>query len=351
MNKISCELCGTVYPDTEERCPTCGTEKPETAEFITPVREPRPRREYTPTKGGRFSEANVKKRLQSKGIAPAAPAAAAAPKKKAEAPKKQPRQPRQEAPVQQSRQQEKSGSNKGLVIAAVILSLAIVAMLFYIYITFLRPKPAPETQPNEQANQQHQQIPDTKPVVNPNTEPDLSCKSLILSESVVTLNQAGGSWLLNVTPEPANTVNPITYVSADTNVATVSADGMVTAVGSGETVITVTCGVVKVEVKVVCDLVPPTETTVPEETTAPTEPTVPNVDFKLRKEDVTFSKQGETWLAYKGELPLNEIVWTSSNTNVATVTNGTVRAVGPGKCVITGNYKGIEATCIIRCNF
>ena len=119
MSKIICELCGTAYPDTADCCPTCGTEKPEAAEFTPPVQEePAPKREYTPTKGGRFSDANVRKRLKNKGIPPAKPKAV-----QAQEPKKREDRPGQERPRPQKQQSQSSGSNKGLVIAAVIYGM------------------------------------------------------------------------------------------------------------------------------------------------------------------------------------------------------------------------------------
>lgn len=343
MSKINCELCGTAFSDTEERCPTCGSEKPEIAEFAAPQHEDSMRRrEYTPTKGGRFSEANVKKRLQHKGVAPAS---VATPQRSKSSQLSQ--QPRQSKPAQKPRQEQ---SNKGLVITAVILVIAIIAMIGYIYVTFFMPKAGPEQPNNDAANQQHQQIPGatlTPPDTDPE-EPDLSCKSLILSEKSIRLDQEGASWLLNVIPEPANTVDVITYVSADTNVATVSSDGTVTAVGTGETVITITCGRISVDCAVVCDLAP--ATTAPEETTPP-ETTVPKVDFKLNREDITFDAKGQTWQLYKGEIPLSDIVWTSGNTNVCTVKDGVVKAVGKGRTVVTAEYNGVKVECIIRCSF
>ncbi len=345
MSKIICELCGTAYPDTADCCPTCGTEKPEAAEFTPPVQEePAPKREYTPTKGGRFSDANVRKRLKNKGIPPAKPKAV-----QAQEPKKREDRPGQERPRPQKQQSQSSGSNKGLVIAAVILILAIIGMVLYIYFTFFAPKPGPEQPGNSQSNQAHQQLPQLPQQTQGTTaEPDLRCKALVVSESIIRLDQEGGSWLLNVVPEPANTVDAITYVSADPNVATVSADGKVTAVASGETVITITCGVIKKECKVICDIAPPTtvpETTVPETTAAP------KVEFKLNREDITFDAKGQSWQLYKGEIALTDITWSTSNSAVATIKNGVVKAVGSGKCTITAEYNGTKVTCIIRCDF
>ena len=343
MSKIICDLCGTVYPDTEECCPTCGTDKPETAQYMSESNSAyTPHREYTRTPGGRFSDANVKKRLKNKGVAPAP-----VPQKSAKAshPQQKPRseQPRPEKNRQPERpRQEASGSNKGLVITAIILVIAIIAMLVYIYVTFLMPPAAKPQETDPPAPQQTQGS-----TQSTTTAPDLSCKGLTLSQTTVRFEEAGSSVLLNVTADPVDTVDSLTFVSADPNVATVSAEGLVTAVANGQTVITVTCGSQTAECQVTCEI--PEETTVPE-TTVP-ETTVPFIELKLNRSDITFSNAGEAWPLYKGEIPMNEITWSVGNESVATVRNGTVRAVGPGTTNVYAEYQGQKVSCIIRCDF
>ena len=150
-----------------------------------------------------------------------------------------------------------------------------------------------------------------------------------------------------MTAEPGDTVDAIIFESSDPNVATVNAEGMITAVSSGEAVITVTCGVVTSECKVVCEIAPPT--TEPPETVPPT--TEAPVDFKLRKNDVSFYTKGESWLCYKGDIPLTDITFTVGNPNVVTVKNGYFIAVGPGTTIVTAEYKGVKVECIVRCSF
>ena len=334
MSKIICDLCGTVYPDTEECCPTCGTEKPVTAQYMPEDNGVYAgHREHTPTRGGRFSDANVKKRLKGKGVAPAP-----APKK---APQKAPKSDRSVQPKAEPPRKESTGSNKGLVITAIILVIAIIAMLIYIYVTFLMPPAAKpqETDPPKPAQ--------TLAPTPSTTAPDLSCKGVNILQTSIRLEAEGLSILLNVTTDPVDTVDALTFVSADPNVATVSSEGLVTAVARGETVITVTCGDQTAQCQVVCDI--PEETTVPE-TTVP-ETTVPVIVLKLNREDITFSKKGEAWPLYNGEIPLNEITWSVGNENVATVKNGTVRAVGPGTTNVYAEYQGQKVSCIIRCSF
>ena len=68
MNKIICDVCGTRYPESAEQCPICGRvgageKKAESAEV-----EGAYGREYSRTKGGHFSKANVKKRTDGAPI-------------------------------------------------------------------------------------------------------------------------------------------------------------------------------------------------------------------------------------------------------------------------------------------
>ena len=64
MNKIICDVCGTMYPESAAQCPICGCAKQ--AEVETPTADMIPEEtetgSYTPVKGGRFSKANVRKR-------------------------------------------------------------------------------------------------------------------------------------------------------------------------------------------------------------------------------------------------------------------------------------------------
>ena len=339
MSKITCELCGTIYEDTLPACPTCATEKPAAVEFSVPEADA-PRKPYVPTKGGRFSQSNVKKRLANKGVAPAPVPAKPVKEKPQEQKPRQQKPAKRPAPAPAPAPAGKDKPHIGLVITAILLVIAIIAMLIYMYVEFLMPtKPGPEQEnPTGSTPAQSQTDPSTQP-------PDLSCKELKLSHTAVTLTEVGSSILLDVTTTPADTVDAITFLSSDTAVATVSADGNITAVAPGQAVITVICGSLTAECQVSCDIVIPTT----EPTTVPTEPT--EAPFKLNREDITFRSSGESWLLYEGDIPLTDIVWTSSNNEVATIRNGRVKAVGKGQCTVYGEYNGQKVSCVIRCSF
>ena len=47
----------------------------------------------------------------------------------------------------------------------------------------------------------------------------------------------------------------------------------------------------------------------------------------------------------------DDVKWSTSDSSVATVYNGNVTAIGKGTCIITAEYNGQTAQCIVRCKF
>lgn len=327
MSKLFCDICGTAYSETADQCPICGCPKPENAEYADASIDfvDSDMKLSSPVKGGRFSKSNVNKRMKVSG----APAG---------------------KPTQRKKKKKTNKAERGLIIAIVLLLVAILAVVGYILINYFVPQtpsgntyqPADHTQPSSSAS--------TYPTILPTTEPkERPCTGLSISEGSIRFNTIGATWLMNVIPTPANTTDTMTYLSSDANVATVSEDGKVTAVGSGECTITVVCGDIAAECQVICDLAPqgttPGETNPDETQPQETKPADAD-DFKLNREDFTIAV-GESWLLYNGPIDPSEIVWTSSNTSVATVKDGRVRGVGRGQCWITAEYKGIKLKCIV----
>lgn len=322
MSKIVCDVCGTSYQDTAPQCPICGC-----------VREPAANGEngndqqlsasgaaHAPVRGGRYSKANVRKRMKANKVVEK--------KNTAKAPAKEKK-------------------NGGLIALAVVLLLAIVAVMAYIAIRFFMPDFGGFLKPNETTAAETS----TAPIVTTTaevTEPDLSCTDLQLAETVLDLTSKGEGYLINVTPVPADTEDVITYVSDDASIATVSEQGKVTAIAPGETVITVICGDVEKTIRVVCNFVE--ETTVPE-TTVPETTAELVEELKLNREDITMSYKGEAWQLYEGSIANTLITWKSNNESVATFKNGRVVAVGEGTTTVTAEYQGQAVSCIIRCSF
>ena len=59
----------------------------------------------------------------------------------------------------------------------------------------------------------------------------------------------------------------------------------------------------------------------------------------------TSSQLSASWLPWNYDLDETQLVWTSSNESVATVTDGFVYAVGEGTATVTVSYKGLSASC------
>lgn len=305
----------------------------------------------TKVKGGRFSSKNVKKRRKAQ--------------QKAE------------------KAQREKNPNKPLIIVVIILIIAILLVALYIGVRFFRGRndyrPAPQT---------------TAPATTAPTEttvpPTVPCAGIVLESSVLDLETLGEQKQLALRLMPEDTTDAVSYVSADPAVAQVSETGLITAVGPGQTTVTITCGGVSKSCTVVCWF--QEETTLPPETAAPTEapkptepkatqpkatepkPTQPKATepkptqpketepkpteaavLKLDQDDVSCFTQYEVFtLSVKlgsSSVSRSKVTWTSSDPNVATVENGKVTAVGKGTATITAEYEGKSASCIVRCRF
>lgn len=351
MNKIICEICGTVYPESSPVCPICGYHRVEGEDVERVVEESgaEPVRKTQSVKGGRFSTKNVKKRHKEQEKLQKQAA------RKPEAAKP--------APVQQPDYDEafdepKKNSNKGLVITIVVLIIAILLVSAYIAIrffsggTFGKPtEPASETEPSSEAA----------------TEPEPSevlCSDLVISDidldKGLEFTGEGRAMDLMITAVPVSTTEEITVTSSDESVVAISEEGgmvQIVSVGEGKATITVTCGSVSRSFPVKCSFAEATEPT--EETTEPTEETTqvttepadPNLTLKLNRTDITFYNKGETFTFSAGSgIKNSQVLWTSADESIAKIENGTVTAVGKGTTTITAEYNGKKESCIIRCS-
>ena len=334
MDKVICDICGTSYPATADQCPICGYEKsadPIMDEEFARASDPAPA--YKPVKGGRFSDANVRKRNKAAMAAPV--------QYNYDADDEDDDEEYDEEEVYEE-EAEKVRSNKGLVAVLVFLIIAILGLIFYLYFNFFAPieKPNQDTQPPVSTT-----LPTAAPTTTPaETEaPTVPCTGLEVSDTEIVLDAIGNAWLLNVVAAPADTTDSITYASSNEAVATVSAEGCITAVGPGEAVITVTCGNITVECKVTCTI--ETEP-VTEATEAPTEPEL-SWDVNRKKEFTL--RVGEQWPWYKGEVAAALITFKSTDTSVVTVSkSGIVTCVGVGEAVITAEYNGTTYSCNVH---
>jgi uncharacterized protein YjdB len=140
--------------------------------------------------------------------------------------------------------------------------------------------------------------------------------SVSLNLTSLSLN-GGQTYQLKATVLPENaTDKTVTWTSSDTNVATVSTDGLVTAVNGGTATITATTTNGKTATCTVKVVIPPTGIT-------------------LDKQELAFDDVGLTYQLTATVLPENAtnktVTWTSSHPDVATVDdNGLVTAKGEG---------------------
>lgn len=382
MRKIVCEVCGTSYPETASACPICGSARSVDARILvddsgdsapeTPT--------YTYVKGGRFSKKNVRKRNAMKNnpgrreeipVRKAAKPRPAPTGQKAErkpviqepvsetvspkptatvnpAPEKEAAPAPQKKAAQAVRSSESRKGNGGLVAAIAVLAVIVVGLGAYLGLRQFAPEVLANIglgTPTETA---------TEPSVKV-----LPCTDLVLVDSTVTLDRLGATWKISAVPTPADTTDTVTFVSSNPDVATVTLDGQVTAVSAGTATITVTCGNVSKSCTVRCSFAnastapstkpstAPSATT--EVTTAPT--TLPPIDLTLNRDDFTLTYAGEEWMLMDDEDAAKLVTWASDDTDVCTVKDGLVTAVGSGAAKIIATYNGKSVECWVRCSF
>ena len=161
-----------------------------------------------------------------------------------------------------------------------------------------------------------------------------------LNKNTTTI-KVGGTETLTATVEPANATNKaVTWSSDNISVATVDANGLVTAVAEGSATITVTTEdgskTASCTVTVTTATVPVTGVTLdPTSLTLDVNQTAP-LTATITPSDATNQN----------------VTWTSDNLSVATVSGGVVTAVAPGEATITATTAdgGFAATCTVTVN-
>ena len=153
-----------------------------------------------------------------------------------------------------------------------------------------------------------------------------------------TLYGLNGTVKLSANVMPSNATNKaVTWSSRNTSVATVSSDGTVKAVGYGTTVITA---------KTVNGLTSNCTVTVNP---------IAVTGVSLNKTSLSFTGTGSSQTLTATVSPSNAtnktLTWSSSNTSVATVSNGVVKAVGFGTATITAKSNNDKtASCSVTVN-
>jgi len=144
--------------------------------------------------------------------------------------------------------------------------------------------------------------------------------------------KVGATAQLTTTIAPADTTDDktVTYTSSNETIATVDANGKVTAVKPGTVTITATVGTFTDKVEITVPVVPVTSIELKVDKTDLEKGDIVNVVATVNPADTTDDKT---------------ITWTSSNEKVAKVdANGTVTAVGGGNATITAAIGDVKAT-------
>ena len=168
---------------------------------------------------------------------------------------------------------------------------------------------------------------------------DIKATKITLDKTNINLTNEKYSDKITAKIEPSEASDKVKYTSSDTSIATVSSDGVVTAVGSGTCKITAapTDGS---KVTASCDVTVDIKTT----------------GMKLDKTNYTFNK-AETIKINPVITPSKaskKLTWASSNTKVAIVSSdGKVTPVGKGTCKITATTTdgtNLSSSCNITSN-
>ena len=345
MSKIICDICGTTYQETADCCPICGCSRDAAADLLgdeflmdEPIEE-------SNGKSGRLS--SRKKQIFDYDEVNSAPAQETETAEEEDNPYDE-----------EEEYEEESRPNTFVVILLTILIAALLIAAGFIFVRYFLPNMGDEEETVPVATEVLQ----TEETTAATTELRIPCDGLVLtSGKQAEIKQAGFNHLINVTASPSDTTDEIVFSSADESVAAVSADGKITAVAEGNTVITITCGDISLEVDVVCDFsaetVPPTEENIAEpelQETTPVETKAvdPNVVLKLKKTDIMLGVYYEFQLELDCDLDPQDVEWSSEHPHIASVDeNGVVRALKNGTTAIIVKYGDQEVQCIVRCSY
>ena len=173
------------------------------------------------------------------------------------------------------------------------------------------------------------------------TKQAIPATGITLSQSVLSFNAVNQSATLTATVTPANaTIKSVTWTSSNTNVATVNSTGVVTAIADGTATITATTSD-GTNLSATCAVTVGTS--------------VPATGITLSQSAVSFTAANQTATLTATVTPANatnkSVTWTSSNTNVATVSStGVVTAIADGTATITATTSdgtNLSASCAV----
>ena len=151
--------------------------------------------------------------------------------------------------------------------------------------------------------------------------------AIMVSKTSLNMKK-GENATLTATVTPNDSTDSVTWTSSNTAVATVS-NGMVTAVGNGSATITAKAG----SKSAICSV------TVTNPATA--------ITLSKTSLSLIIGDKSTLTATVTPNDSSDNVTWTSSNTAVATISNGTVTAVGKGSTTITAKAGSKSATCTV----
>lgn len=266
MSKVVCDICGTAFAETANQCPICGTAKTESTRPVAGAEGESAG--YAYVKGGRFSQSNVRRHNSGKQELPRTveerkPSREQQPHEEMEervmAQEKPQRNPRpapveeeqeraQRTPRKQKREEPENEqpSNIGLIIIVVILLLAIIGVCAYIAIHWINAN-----------NEKKANNSTTNPSSSSSQFVEIPCTSILIPGAPsYTITDLSQTVMIEVICEPSNTTDLLNW-DYDASIVDVTKSGsqwVITPVGSGETVITVSCGDQTASITVICDI-------------------------------------------------------------------------------------------------
>ena len=371
MDKIICDICGTLYPVSSECCPICGCSSDAAAELLNTELQSEDFVEETSANAPLAAGSGKKKEIFDFDEVNSDNTAA--------------KEDEEETYVEDEEEDEdEDDAPRHNTFAVILLTVLIVALLgaaAFIFVRFFLPNMGKDEPVSTTAAVQEMET------TGATTEPTVPCLQMgMLNAAVAELNAEGQQFLLHIKAFPENTTDKIVYTSADESIATVTEDGKITAVSEGETKIYISCGKVSMDCPVIVKYVeetvsPITEETVPEETElSATEPeaaepnetnpdesasteeveeepadnqanaALKNVTLKLKKKDIQLGVYYQFQLVLDCDLDPEEVTWSSEHPHIATVDEqGNVTAVKEGTTSISAKYGDQEVQCIVRC--
>lgn len=178
--------------------------------------------------------------------------------------------------------------------------------------------------------------------VTPQPPKEVKVTNVSVNRRYLTLEE-GENYTLTATVSPADATNKtVNYSSSDSRVATVDANGNITAVKAGSAYIYAK----SVDGPYAYSYVTVKEKAAPQ---PPAEVKVTNITLDTRYLRLDAGKKYElNYTVYPYNATDKTLTWTSSNEDVATVENGVITAIGRGSAYITAtSSNGVQTSCYV----